>query len=93
MSLCCSDHLPERVKSLSDKSKEGTVRVMPVKIEGVSCDCGLPAKFNISYQNKEGGYVWPRAIRDDEKDLKILVGPISDTSSLIDIKNPQPPKE
>jgi len=62
MSLCCSDHLAERTRTLSDKSKDGFVRVVPVKIEGVRCDCGFPAEFNISYQNKEGGYVWPRAI-------------------------------
>ncbi len=60
MSLCCSDHLAERSRELADKSLEGFVRVMPVTIEDVLCDCGAPSEFNISYQNKEGGYVWPR---------------------------------
>ena len=60
MSLCCSDDLPEKIRTLADKSKEGFVRVMPFELEGVNCDCGKPPEFNISYQNKEGGYVWPR---------------------------------
>lgn len=60
MSLCCSDHLPDRVKDLSNKSKNGVVRVIPIKIEDARCDCGAPAEFNCSYQNKEDGYVWPR---------------------------------
>lgn len=106
MSFCCSEDLPERVQALSKKSKEGFVRVMPIPgrrgslpvaaalyaraLEDVRCDCGAPAEFNISYQNKEGEYVWPRAIRNDEKHKVV---PISDTSGLIDIKNPQSPKE
>ncbi|KKN39371.1 hypothetical protein LCGC14_0744050 [marine sediment metagenome] len=72
MSFCCSDCLVERSRELANKSLEGFVRVMPIIIEGVfflgdkppasiaHCDCGAPSEFNISYQNKEGAYVWPR---------------------------------
>ena len=36
--------------------------MMPIDIKGVRCDCGALTEFNISYENKEGGKVWPRAI-------------------------------